>query len=216
MVGFFPTPYPDECLYSILCRYYAHSGSEGYETVCKVLFGNLQALMGSIFQPIRIECVDLWASPTSGITRRSIAENHTLYPYWAISYSPDFRAETEHVLNGGIPAQEYDRVNSFKSRRSWSKHLKYCPLCVADDFELYGETYWRRQHQLSEMVYCVKHQTRLVNSDITVRRATTGFYPASIKASAKHDPSAPDRLAPHKEKFIRIGQECEWLINHGL
>jgi len=128
---------------------------------------------------MRIECVDSWVTPSSGITRNSVAANHTLYPYWAISYPPDLRAEIERVVNGGIPAAEFDRVCAFKSRRSWSKCLKYCPLCATEDISSYGETYWHRQHQLSEMLYCAKHRVRLIDSDILVKRASAGFYPVT-------------------------------------
>jgi hypothetical protein len=166
--------------------------------------------------PMKIECVDNWASPSSGITRRSIAAYHTLYPYWAISYPPDFRAETECVINGGTPAAEFDRMGAFKSRRSWSKKLKYCPVCAAEDIAVYGETYWHRQHQLSEMLYCMKHQVRLVDSNILVRKATTGFYPASSQADSKFNANISDKLAPYKERLLKIGREIEWLIEHGL
>jgi hypothetical protein len=112
--------------------------------------------------------------------------------------------------------QEFDRVGSFKSRRSWPKHLKYCPVCMAEDYSMYGETYWRRQHQLYEMFYCVRHQVRLVDSSIGIKRTTTGFYPASVFADVEYDASATDNFLPHKEKMLKIGQEIEWLIKHGL
>jgi len=165
---------------------------------------------------MRIECVDSWASPSSGITRSYIAAKHTLYPYWVITYPPDFRAEADHAINGGAPSEEVERSSVIKTRRSWSKYLKYCPLCVAEDNSTYGETYWRRQHQLSEIFYCAKHQVRLVNSDVLVRRATTGFYSASSVAASVYDADAPDALAPYKDKLLKIGKEGEWLINHGL
>jgi hypothetical protein len=133
-----------------------------------------------------------------------------------VAYTPDLRAETERVLNGGIPATEFDRVGAFKSRRSWSKYLKYCPLCVTEDIATFGETYWHRQHQLSEIFYCTKHQIRLVDSSITIKRVTTGFYPASSETNIYYDANAFDNLASYKDKLLKIGKESEWLINHGL
>jgi hypothetical protein len=165
---------------------------------------------------MRIECVDDWASPSSGITRRNIAVKHTLYPYWAITHPSDFREEMERVLSGGTPTATFDRTGALKSRRSWSAHLKYCPLCAAEDIVTYGETYWHRQHQLSEILYCVKHQVRLVDSNILVRRATTGFYPASGQTDSGLNANISDNLAPYKERLLKIGRECEWLIEHGL
>ena len=216
MKAFFPAPYPDECLYSILCRYYVRTGSTGYAHTSTELFGNVQILTSSVYLPMRIECIDSWVSPSSGITRRSIAENNTLYPYWAISYPPDYRFETERIISGGSPVPEFDRVGALKSRRSWSKCLKYCPICAAEDISRYGEAYWHRRHQLAEMIYCVKHRIRLLDSDVLVRRAATRFYPLTSVLIEEHDKVPYDDLLPHMDKLLKIGQECEWLIEHGL
>ena len=81
-------------------------------------------------------------------------------------------------------------VGAFKSRRSWSQYLKYCPLCTTEDIAKFGETYWHRQHQLSEMIYCVKHQIRLVDSDVHIKQASTGFYPASGALLLEYDVTA--------------------------
>lgn len=40
---------------------------------------------------------------------------------------------------------------------------------MAEDIDAYGETYWHRQHQLSEMLYCVKHEVRLVDSPVLLK-----------------------------------------------
>jgi hypothetical protein len=43
--GFFPTPYPDECYYSVLCRYFIRSGNTSYKRATRKLFGNMQCLL---------------------------------------------------------------------------------------------------------------------------------------------------------------------------
>jgi hypothetical protein len=216
MVGCFPTPYPDECLYSILCRYYVRCGYSNYETCVKELFGRLQNLTQSVFLPMKIDCIDKWYSPVSGVTRRSIAENNTLYPYWAMCYTPAFRAKMDGVIDGGVSSIETNNEGSLRSRRSWPKYLKYCPECCAEDTGVYGEAYWHRQHQLSEVFYCTKHKVRLVNSGISVKQTASGFYPVSSTTDLEKAPDAFDELAPFKEKLIRIAGESEWLIKHGL
>lgn len=40
MIGFFPTLYPDELLYSLLARYYAYSGYTAYTYAADILFEN--------------------------------------------------------------------------------------------------------------------------------------------------------------------------------
>ena len=217
MVGvFFPTPYPDECLYSLLCRYYVRYGGAGYNHTSKLLFGNTQTLTSLVYCPTRLECVDKWATPESRITRRAIAENHTMYPYFAITYSPKFHVEIENIINGGVSAVTHDRIVALKSRRSWLKCLRYCPLCAVDDFNLYGETYWHRKHQLQGSVYCTKHRILLVDSNVTTKRLRDGFYPATDWVQKAVEPQMLDSFADYEDKFLKIGWESEWLLDNGF
>ena len=187
----------------------------GYEAICKTLFGGLQNLAGTIYLPLKSERIDYWVSPESGITRSGIAVNHTMHPYFAITYTPDWRTEIERVLNGGIPTLTHDRKMAFKCWRSWLKYLRYCPLCVAEDISEYGETYWHRKHQLPGSYYCTKHQVRLVDSHITIKQATTGFYPASSEARADVADTT-DVFVKYKDECLKIGLESEWLLENGL
>ena len=116
--GFLPTPYPDECLYSILCRYYARIGDPAYKKVSQILFGTRQNLSATIYLPIKLERVDSWIPPESGINRFSIAAYHTMYPYFEISNTLEMRTEVEKVLNGGIPAPKHDNkiVHKYKDK----------------------------------------------------------------------------------------------------
>jgi hypothetical protein len=181
-----------------------------------MLFGGLQNLVGTIYLPIKSERTDYWASPESGITRASIAINYTMYQYFTITYTPELYAEIERVLNGGTPTLTHDRTMVLKSRRSWLKYLRYCPLCVAEDISEYGETYWHRKHQLPGSYYCTKHQARLVNSHITTKQATTGFYPASSETREDVADTASDIFDRYKDKCLKIGRESEWLLENGL
>ena len=40
MIGYFPDPYPDELVYSLLARYYAQSGYLGYVCAAEDIFLN--------------------------------------------------------------------------------------------------------------------------------------------------------------------------------
>jgi hypothetical protein len=168
--------------------------------------------------PLRIDCVDNWLPALSKFNRRNLTANHTLYPYFAISYSKQLRTEIDTVLNGGISILNINHMISFKIGHSKVKYMRYCPLCVSDDIDIYGETYWHRQHQLSEVIYCNKHFVLLVNSSVSLRKTSFRFYPASNVLSTKdsNKNNVTDTLSACKDKLLKIGQECEWLITHGL
>jgi hypothetical protein len=215
--GFFPTPYPDECYYSILCRYFVRGGSTNNSHTIKKLFGNAQCLSTSLFFPMRLDCIEQWIPQGTAITRKSFAMKHSKYPYMAMIYSKKFRKDMAHVLNGKRANLNVDHYGRHKSWRLWPKYLRYCPLCTCEDMRLYGEPYWHRTHQLPGMMYCTKHHIRLMDSNIPVRDTTMTFYAASEQIlSTQDDSSTSDIYSPYKELFLKIGQESEWLLQHGM
>ena len=42
-------------------------------------------------------------------------------------------------------------------------------MCVNDDRETYGETYWHRKHQIRNMSICTKHKCRLKESTVPAK-----------------------------------------------
>jgi hypothetical protein len=64
--------------------------------------------------------------------------------------------------------------------------------------------------------YCAKHLTRLVDSEIPIKWASSGFYPASseVYADVVHDPI--DVFSKYKDKCLKIGRESDWLLENGL
>ena len=179
--GLFPTPYPDECLYSIFCRYCVRIGCTSLKSVRNLLFGGQQCLASSIFLPIRLNLIDKWYGEDSGVTRKLIAEKHTMHPYMTIVYPDKFRRQVDSVIRGGCLPKAFDIKGTQRSHRLWPKYLRYCPDCVREDVDAYGETYWHRIHQLPAMVFCTKHQVRLCDSEALVIGSLMGFCPASIE-----------------------------------
>jgi hypothetical protein len=215
--GFFPTPYPDECYYSILCRYFVRSGGTGYQPTVKKLFGNMQCLSTSLFFPMRLDCVERWIPEGASITRKTIAMDHTMYPYMSMVFPEKFRKDMAQVLSGGKPQTNLEVQGRQRGWRLWPEYLRFCPCCVCEDKNLYGEPYWHRVHQLPGMIYCTKHCVRLMDSRVLSRSTTTTFYAASEQNLFDHDKnSVHDVYSQYKELFLKIGRESEWLLRHGM
>lgn len=50
MLTCFPTPYPDEWWYSVLCRYHTRSGNPKQQTTIRELFhGSISASVGAVY-----------------------------------------------------------------------------------------------------------------------------------------------------------------------
>lgn len=133
MLAYFPELYEDELLYSIYARYYVHSGHMTMAYALSDLFGNDRARVDFLFTN------KLSSNAIQCLNKNESFENkHTMLPYYNL------------FKNGG-----YSPV---KTKRSW---MRYCPDCVKEDREKYGETYWHREHQIPEIKVCCKHRCKL-------------------------------------------------------
>lgn len=54
MISFFPTPYPDELWYSVICRYHIHSGNSCAKHTLRQLYGD-NSTFNNVIEYIDIE-----------------------------------------------------------------------------------------------------------------------------------------------------------------
>ena len=46
------------------------------------------------------------------------------------------------------------------------KELKSCPLCMEENIDTYGTTYWHLEHQITGVLSCPKHKC-ILNSEVS-------------------------------------------------
>lgn len=218
-LSFFPTPYPDECFYSIFCRYYVRSGISSSEVVTKQFFGcDRSLLVSTIYFPRKFERLDYWVSPESGITSGDLICSHTAYPYHSISYIDDVYRQMEKAIREGIPENGIDslvrRMMSKGKYTSTGQYLRYCPECVRDDIKKYGETYWHRLPQLPGVVYCPEHGCEIKNSSAPLEEMRVRIYPASYVLRDMKCGEENIHLR-YRDEYLSIARETAWLLEHG-
>jgi len=165
MISYFPAIYPDELVYSWLCRYYVHSGffsskSAMQELYCKrsdnpskEFIGNLNP--GTMEQIAKIYPLD------------KLVLEHTMYPQYA-RFIPLEQKNTA-LYRLGHDNCDAHHLFCVLPRSVGEQYLRFCPLCAEDDRKTYGETYWHRKHQIRNMSICTKHKCRLVESSVPVK-----------------------------------------------
>ena len=163
MISFFPTPYPDELWYSVICRYHIHSGNSCVKHTLQQLYGahyyNASLMLCGPVQHILAQL------PDKLLSAKQIILEHTLYPYHA-RFFPAIRKRAAYgYAQSGDPRAAH-RLGIHQS--GFTHHvMRYCPACFAEDIALYGEPYWHRLHQLPDMQICPKHQSWLVDTDVS-------------------------------------------------
>lgn len=163
MLQFFPTPYPDELWYSVLCRYHACSGNIKHATTIAELFGGkAHASMGAFFPNNAIYDV-VSQLPEGVMDIRDIILRHTLFPYH-LRMAPLERKQS--MLRDLCEGTSTTPTHIWKSENSREVSLRYCPECRNEDKSLYGEPYWHRTHQIPLVSVCEKHGCRLVKTPV--------------------------------------------------
>lgn len=165
MIGFFPEFYPDELLYSLLSRYYAKTGYAAYIFAAEDLYIN-RAVKPDIefLNPLKKEVLDIITQNTS---MESIIKNHTMFPYYGRFVKKERRKKAYEALlemTGSI----YNLLAIPTNKNNQKRYLRYCPYCVEEDREKYGETYWHRIHQMIDVDICPIHSCKLINSSVII------------------------------------------------
>ena len=217
---FLPASYPGESFYSVLCRYHVMSGNASGQFTRIQLFGYDGCVGTTLLSPFRVNLVDKWVDPLTGINSEKILYENTAFPLYASFGMSYVVSQLFNFITGRpyryVPAPYYMQ----KAMLHKSGHLRYCPHCVRQQIQLYGEPYWQILPQIINVEYCPIHGTRILDSSVSVGKIKKEFIPASAKlTNESYSGSAPtdmpqDLPVKYRESYIRYAQNVEWLQNH--
>ena len=205
---FFPTPYPDEMLYSVLCRYHLRCGSPPEPQTNLDLWGKRHGKL--LFLPDGIEnFASRIPEPAKLTTDRFIAEN-TVYP-WLKPFLSHERGEllVTAMTHGNLKI--YNITGLARTHSFALPYLRYCPQCAAEDIAEFAETYWHRAHQLPDITVCPKHHTILIESQYYTSEIKHNFFGASPALATGAQPSP----AGVSDKHSDIADDAAWLLRNG-
>ena len=189
MIGFLPSIYPDELVYSWFCRVFVHSGLPTSKTFLEELLFNRHCnpskeFVGHLNPEMEQEIRQIYPM-------EELVLEHTMFPQYARFIEPESKENALHRLTDDFCDAHH--LFSILPRSERDQHLKYCPLCMGEDRKIYGETYWHRVHQIRNMSVCTKHKCRLENSSVTAKSSQTFILePAEMvleKRQARQDAS---------------------------
>ena len=157
----------------MLARYHTHSGALSWQATMAALFGDARDTdVGSFFPNNSIHKI-LAQLPPGFLPAQEIALQHTLLPF-LLRFQPADRkaAILEAFLIGEDMRPRYLRATRDIKPRS----MRYCPVCVREDTQTYGEPYWHREHQIGLMPLCPRHRCRLRDKPIPNTRPLGAQY----------------------------------------
>lgn len=164
-ISYLPEIYPDELVYSWISRYFVHSGHSMHSAVLREFFckrsdnpskeflGNLNEAAKNVIQKV--------------IPLRELILQHTMVPQYA-RFLP--LAEKKEALH----RMEFDYCDPhflfpILIRSEEDSFLRYCPCCLREQRDTFGEAYWSCRHQLRGGSVCYKHGCWLEQSTVSVK-----------------------------------------------
>lgn len=175
-INYFPTPYEDELLYSVLARYHRHSGNISYTQTAEQLFEDTNCNPSIEF--VNALSKDVLTLLENRFPMKELIVKHTLFPYYGRFLSSE---ERKNALNSlGVSKCQLNTLFEMPNYASKATYLRYCPFCVKEDRQKYNETYWHRSHQLPKVMVCPKHHCHLKNSTVEL------LHPQKTLRDAEH------------------------------
>lgn len=175
MIVYMPTIYPDELVYSWFCRYYVHSGCFSHkmalqELYCKKSDYLSKEFIGNLNKEAMEQIEKIYSLD-------KLVLDHTMYPQYARFIPLAEKNEALYCL--AHDSCDAHHLFPVLPRNDGERYLRYCPLCVKEDRETYGEAYWHRKHQIRNMGICTRHKCRLMESTVPAKSEQSfAFCPA--------------------------------------
>lgn len=166
MLGYFPAPYYDELLYSAIARYALHTG----------MAGNQKAVIREVFSSSTAAAIPDLPSHLNALVKNlqfvwptyasELIGTYTLAPIYLPFLSPQQTTKIVQSMRSNSGGSIHTRTGIAASAIKQPLYFRYCPECMKEQLEEYGEHYWRRSHQLPGIDFCPRHLSILENSSI--------------------------------------------------
>jgi len=211
-LNFFPTPYPDEILYSIFARYCIRSGNVRQIHNFEDLFGTRNCI-ASLELPTHLDALINNMPVCAKYTADYFIYQHSLFPFLA-AFIPQDRAEKIiETMSNGQGAVSYIRIGLISNTINLNKYFRFCPECFTEDIERFGEPYWHRSHQVTGVFICSKHKIPLYNSKELIRAGNRQRF-----ISASHENCIVENEINYSndlmEKMLWMTEDVEVLLNN--
>lgn len=212
MLHWFPTPYPDELLYSVLARYHIRSGNTSSVMTIKELYGtrNFRSVwdLPSNLNVLLNQIGFYWDA-------EQLIFNHTMYPYYAPFLFP---RQAEQVKQSMMDSNKghtiHTRIGVSANNVKFKKNFWTCSDCIKENMDIYGETYWHRIHQAPGVFVCPKHETILEETVIPVKARNPYEYVSATPFVERTKVNLKDLKKEEIQLLIKIAKATENLLTH--
>lgn len=213
MMPFFPIPYRDEILYSILARYHIRAGNLSYKTTMQEVFSSKTAT-AVLDLPCNIQNLINNMPPGSKLTAEEIINKYSLLPFYGAFLPPERVNQIRSSMLGNRGGDIYSRGGIMAGGIVLNRFLKFCPKCSEEDLLNHGEMYWHRFHQIP-CVICPEHGIPLQDSSVMTDGFNKHEFTAAnpINCAIKEEGCLSNIVIQH---LLNLSLDIKYLLDNSL
>ncbi|MBT2639380.1 TnsD family Tn7-like transposition protein [Bacillus sp. ISL-39] len=202
MIGYFPRPYKDEVIYSVVARYHHHMGNTSRLQTLKELFSSGKISVTTEYLSNLTSVSSKIAHFSKGYTEWNLFKYNTTIPLY---YPFIEKKEPEFRLS-----------NIYRSRKRKNdvphkEQLHYCLDCLIEQVEELGEGYWNRWHQIPGIFVCINHKTPLLTNQTNIeKQKINGFV---LPNHNNEGVNSSLKKLENIEKHIAVAEDVKHLFN---
>ena len=162
--------YPNESVYSWLCRLFIRSGYTKPKDFLNEVYKGKRSYPSLFFIGALDE--EFIKSFKKVVSHKKLLLEHTLFKYYVRFLDLNRKKNIyKRALNNESGIENLIPIEMGKN----DYFLRYCPKCVIEDRNTYGEAYFHIEHAFPKVHICAKHKCELIDtciSGIDYRRGT--------------------------------------------
>lgn len=160
----FPLPYRDELLYSVIARYRVHQGIVSPKELLDDIY-NDRKVVATVDLPSHINKISSLYPQSEATSSVELIYSHTLFPLYAPFVDEKRRKKCVNFMRKQAKGSIHLALGVAASRVKQPRWLRYCPVCLLEQKNKFGEYYWLRNWQISGADSCLSHGA-LIDSNI--------------------------------------------------
>jgi len=212
-LGLFCELLPGELLYSAFARYQKRMRYSDGKQVVEDLIGKSSA-SAVIDLPVELDYLVSKIPLGHSYTADQLIDRHTLLPFYSPFLPPARVKSIREAMKGSSGSIVHGLAGIVASKVPLPTCLRFCPICLEEDKQHFGETYWHRLHQIYGVKICPTHKVFLEDTNTLLRHGAnrSKFISTNEVVSNKLIRSVDLNNRSHLI-LLKIAQEIDWLLD---
>ncbi|MEG8243118.1 TniQ family protein [Acinetobacter baumannii] len=172
----FPTPLPDELIYSTIARAGLHHGIQSPKQLLDEVYQD-RKVVATIDLPSHLNAIVHLLERTGCFTLIDLIYKHTMFGLYAPFVQESHRQKAIILMAEQASGSIHLMLGLNASRVPNNTKFHYCPICIQQQRETYGEYFWNRAWFLPNLSICLKHNCSLLSQDYIQQQHRHLFLP---------------------------------------